>query len=630
MRCFYLLTVCFSLTLARADSADFAPVAKIFAEHCLDCHALEDPEGKLVLETYDLLMKGGESGPAIIPGKSDESLLVKMVEGKFEKEGKVRFMPPGRRDKLKPEEIAAVRKWIDAGANAPEPGAIIAKEIVVPKIEPNVEPRPSIYSLAYNEKAKLLAVGRIGKTEIYSAESQSLARTLEGPSGNVNAVAFSPDGKHLFAAGGPAGIEGEIRHWIVADGKLVRSITGHNDSIYALAISPDGELLASGSYDQKIKIWNAESGSEIRTLSGHNGCVYALAFRPDGKIVASASADRTVKLWNIDSGARTDTLSQPLKEQYTVAFSPDGKHLASAGVDNRIRIWEISGDAKETTNPLLHSKFAHDSPILKIAFSADGKSLVSSAEDRTVKLWEAAPMKEVRVLEPQPDWAPALAFILADKGLAVGRLDGSLAFYNPQNGSFLPPPRPELARIEPRGIQRGVTAKLKLTGKHLERATAINFSDERISATILFEPAPKSGELWIEVTADAKIPRGVFDLKLTAPHGESGPQKLFIDDLPNMAESSSDSEGRVPGVPAPQYIDKLPTILWGSLERSGDEDIYEFTVDAGETFVFEAAANHIFKDLTLFFVVEKFRDLIAGPPAWFAAARIAARPHGKS
>ena len=584
MRLVHLFALFFAVTLARADSSDFTPVAKIFAEHCLDCHAIDDPEGKLVLETYDLLMKGGESGPAIVPGKSDESLLVKMIEGKFEKDGKIRFMPPGKRDKLKPEEIATVRKWIDAGAKAPEPGTVIAKEIVVPKIEPKVAPRQSIHSLAYNEKNQLLAAGRIGKVEIFSGESQSLVRTLEGPAGNVNAVAFSPDGKHFFAAGGPAGIEGEIRHWAVADGKLLRTFKGHNDSIYALAVSPDGKLLATGSYDQKVKIWNIESGAEVRTLTGHNGCVYAVAFRSDGKLLASASADRTVKLWNVDSGARTDTLSQPLKEQYTVAFSPDGKRLAAAGVDNRIRVWEISADAKETTNPLLHAKFAHDSPILKIAFSADGKLLVSSAEDRTVKLWEAAPMKEIRVLEPQPDWAPALAFILADKGLAVGRLDGSLAFYNPHSGSVLPPPKPELARIEPRGIQRGVATNLKLTGKHLERATAINFSDERISATILSEPPPKSGELWIEVKADAKLARGVFDVKVAAPQGESGAQKLYIDDLPTVVESDSE---------LPQPIERLPVVVWGSLERSGDDDLYEFTVDAGGTVVFEAAAKSI-------------------------------------
>ena len=68
-------------SLHAIAGTNFSTVAKIFDKHCLDCHASEDPEGKLVLESFDALMKGGESGKVIVPGKSAESLLIKMVEG---------------------------------------------------------------------------------------------------------------------------------------------------------------------------------------------------------------------------------------------------------------------------------------------------------------------------------------------------------------------------------------------------------------------------------------------------------------------------------------------------------------------------------------------------------------------
>jgi WD40 repeat protein len=187
--------------------------------------------------------------------------------------------------------------------------------------------------------------------------------------------------------------------------------------------------LATGSYDQKIKLWDVTTGKETKTLSGHNGCVYGLAFRVDGKILASASGDRTVKLWDVATGARRDTLSQPLKDVYTVAFAPDGKKLVAGGVDNRIRIWQISEGAAETTNPILESKYAHEGAILHLTFSADGKTLVSTADDRTVKIWNFPDMRERAVLEKQSDWAPALDFVSAEK-IALGRLDGSLGFYD--------------------------------------------------------------------------------------------------------------------------------------------------------------------------------------------------------
>ena len=585
MRALILLSLLL-VTSYAADSSDnsFTKVAAIFAKHCLDCHAVDDPEGKFIIENHDLIMKGGERGPAIIPGKADESLLVKMIEGKFEKDGKKIVMPPGKREKLNPDEISSIKSWINAGAPAPTEPTVIAKEIVVPKITPKVPPRRAIHALAFTPHGNFLAVARSGEVELHSTDSQSLVRTLSGPTGNVNAAAFSSDGKTLYAAGGDVGIAGEIRAWNVSDGKLLRTITAHTDAIYGLALSPDGKTLATGSYDQKIKLWSTETGDELRTLTGHNACVYALCFRADGKILASASGDRTIKLWDVATGERRDTLSQPLKEQYTVAFSPDGTLLAAAGVDKRIRVWQISTEATETTNPLLHSKFGHDGPILNLAFSLDGKSLISSAEDKTVKLWEVPVFKERRALATQPDWSPALAFINKDKAVAIGRIDGALAYYESDSGNTLAPPKPELARLEPRGLQRGVSTKLKLTGKHLQNATAIKFSNTNLSAQILTDPAPKQSELWIEVTSPSTLARSTHELSVITSAGETPVQKIYIDDLPQLIEGESSS---------PQKLSSLPITIWGTHNISGDSDTFHFSARTGDHLVFDAAAKSI-------------------------------------
>ena len=412
---------------------DYSSVDLIFKAHCMDCHGTQDPEAGLVLETHQDLAKGGESGPVIVPRKSADSLLVQMVEGRFEKDGKKKIMPPGKRKKLTPEEIATIRAWIDAGASAPA-GPLLAKELHVPKIAPKLTPRNPVNALALPPKAagrkdSLIAVGRYGAVELRAASSLALLRTLERHKGNVNALCFSADGSRLFAAGGQPALAGEIKVWEVADGKLLATLEGHKDAIYSLALSPDGRMLATGSYDQKIKLWDTASGKELKTLSGHNGCIYRLAFRPDGKLLASASADRTVKLWDVDSGERRDTLSQSLKELYALAFSPDGTRLAAGGSDNRIRVWQISETAKETTDPMLYSKFGHEGAILNLAYSEDGALLVSSADDRTVKLWDAAQMTERLVLPPQSDWPVALGF-LGNTQILVGRIDGTLSLYD--------------------------------------------------------------------------------------------------------------------------------------------------------------------------------------------------------
>jgi len=263
-------------------------------------------------------------------------------------------MPPGKRDKLTPEEIASIKNWIDAGANPPAANKV--RELAVPKIQPKVPPRNPINALAYAPGPRLIAAARYGEVELHSAESHVLVRVLSGHRGNVNAVAFSSDGKQLFAASGEPALFGEVRQWDVAEANCSTFLKGHRDALYSLAISPDGATLATGSYDSENQnSGRSPTGEEIKTLSGHNGCVFGLSFRPDGKILASASADRTVKLWDVASGERRDTLSQSLKELHNVAFSPDGKRLVAGGVDNRIRVWEISETAAETTNPLAGS-----------------------------------------------------------------------------------------------------------------------------------------------------------------------------------------------------------------------------------------------------------------------------------
>lgn len=434
---FILLGVVVSWWFSFSASAtnDFMDVDAIFTKHCLDCHEAKDPEAGLVLESFETAMKGGENGSVIVPGKSAESRLVQMIEGSFYKGGKQKIMPPGKRAKLSPEEIAMIKSWIDAGAKPP--AEVKAKEIAVPKVALKVSPRKPVNALAYSPAAKLIAIAGWSSVELRRSDDFKEAGMLNGCRGNVNAVLFSADGSKVFAAAGEPSQFGEVREWNVIDSKSSRVFLGHRDAIYAIALSPDGKTLATGSYDQKIKLWDVATGKETKTLSGHNGCVYDLAFRPDGKILASASADRTIKLWDVATGQRRETFSQPLKDQFAVAFSADGKKLVAGGADNRIRVWEVSENAAETTNPILESKFAHEGAILNLVFSSDGKKLLSSADDRTVKLWDFAEMKELLLLEKQSDWPPALSFGADDKTILVGRLDGVIGIYDSGTGKLI-------------------------------------------------------------------------------------------------------------------------------------------------------------------------------------------------
>src|SRR4051794_8624741 len=77
---------------------------------------------------------------------------------------------------------------------------------------------------------------------------------------------------------------------------------GHSGLVFSVAFSPDGKALATGSFDNTVKLWDFATGKELFTLKGHTQPVYAVAFNKDGTILASASQDTTIRLWNPKDG----------------------------------------------------------------------------------------------------------------------------------------------------------------------------------------------------------------------------------------------------------------------------------------------------------------------------------------
>ena len=65
------------------------------------------------------------------------------------------------------------------------------------------------------------------------------------------------------------------------------------------AFSPDGETLASGGWDDNVKIWGLSDGSIRYWWPAHKNRVTSVAFSLDGKMLASGSIDKSVKVWRI-------------------------------------------------------------------------------------------------------------------------------------------------------------------------------------------------------------------------------------------------------------------------------------------------------------------------------------------
>ena len=108
-------------------------IKPLFDASCVQCHAKGKVKGGLSLETRDAMLKGGDSGPVVVPGKSAQSRMIHMV-GALDPEN----VMPQKGTKWTPQQVAVLRAWIDQGA-------AWDAAVTFKRAEPiNLKPRPVV------------------------------------------------------------------------------------------------------------------------------------------------------------------------------------------------------------------------------------------------------------------------------------------------------------------------------------------------------------------------------------------------------------------------------------------------------------------------------------------------------
>ncbi len=104
-------------SLQVASAVDYlSEIKPLLAEKCYACHGALAQESSLRLETRELMLRGGDSGAVIAPGKADESLLIERITADVSD----RMPPADQGSAMTADQIALIRRWIDEGAEAPD------------------------------------------------------------------------------------------------------------------------------------------------------------------------------------------------------------------------------------------------------------------------------------------------------------------------------------------------------------------------------------------------------------------------------------------------------------------------------------------------------------------------------
>lgn len=415
---------------ARAEPVSFkADVAPLLLNQCLACHGPKKAEGGYRIDTFEKVMaEGDSSSPGFHAKDLDGSEAFRRIVSTDAKE-----RMPLDGDPMTAEQIALLKRWVEEGAafDGPDPKAALATYIPPPTHPAGPEKYNAtmpITAVAFSPDGSQLLAAGYHEVTIWNPADGQLIRRLGNVGQRTYGMSVSPDGQLLAVACGAPGRLGECRIFKLASGELVRVIGTTSDVVYDCQFNPAGDRIATAAADGAVRVFEVATGKEQLTITSHSDWVFAVAWSPDGGKLASGSRDKTAKVYDAKTGDLLVTYSAHNKEVRGVMFHPDGAEVYSSGSDNKVQRWKIA-DAVRT------AEVGFGGEVYKIAGS--GEFFLTSSAEQKVRQFNAKDQKQIREYPGAKDWVLSAAYHDGTKRIAAGTFDGQVIVWNAEDGKQL-------------------------------------------------------------------------------------------------------------------------------------------------------------------------------------------------
>ncbi|MBB2946433.1 WD40 repeat protein [Actinoplanes lutulentus] len=235
-----------------------------------------------------------------------------------------------------------------------------------------------VLSAAFRPDGKAVAIGGESTAELWAAAGAGFSRTVALPFdlGNVNELAFSPDGRTLAVAAD------RLTLWDVADASAPRLITtrGRGPAVTDVRFSADGRRLFT--IAARATLWDIKDRGRPRALWNSSATAIPTVMSGDGTLFAGSGDDGRVTLWRT-SGARIAT---GISTGTPVALSANGRVLAVQD-EKAIHFYDLT----EPAEPRRRGTIALSGDRLStIKFNPLGTAIALGRTDGTVEVWNIA------------------------------------------------------------------------------------------------------------------------------------------------------------------------------------------------------------------------------------------------
>ncbi len=211
-----------------------------------------------------------------------------------------------------------------------------------------------------------------------------------------------------------------------------RTLGSHTATVLSVAAGITSPLVASGSYDNTVKLWNRNSSEDVRSLA-HQGRVNDLVFTSDAQRLVTGSGSGNISLWDVLSGELITTLTGNSGRITSVALSLDDTVMAAGSGDGAVKTWILaqgnefaSPNTLEAIGPKINALTFH--PI-------DPNLLFSGDQEGAVRVWDLAEQANILTLEDNIDRIVSLS-VNNDGYVAAGSYDATIRIWSTENGQL--------------------------------------------------------------------------------------------------------------------------------------------------------------------------------------------------